>query len=354
MENEEVTKMIEVAGNNELHSNNSPILRNNTEGENYIHAATSDNTRKAYQADIRHFVHWGGRLPTSGDVIMKYLQNHAEILNPRTLARRLTAIKNWHICQGFADPTTHPAIRKTLTGIKNVHGKPKEKATPLTLETIRKMSAVLGESGRLIDCRNRALLLIGFFGAFRRSELVGIKWSDITLVPEGMEVLIPRSKTDQGGEGQVCAIPKSDDVLLCPVGAMIEWKEYSNGDMNYVFRQITAGGRLLNKAIKPHQVNAVVKSIAMNCGLPDAESYSSHSMRRGFATEASRKGAPFGSIMRHGRWRHEGTVLGYIDEGKRFDQNAASIMLNHHHKNEITDKENERGKKEQQSATTDS
>jgi site-specific recombinase XerD len=179
-----------------LLSDHLPTLRNNSDNESYIYAATSDNTRKAYQADIRHFAHWGGRLPTSADVIMKYLHHHAELVNPRTLARRLTAIKNWHLCQGFADPTTHPMVRKTLTGIKNVHGRPKEKAMPLTLETIAKMSAFLGKSHRLIDCRNRALLLVGFFGAFRRSELVGTQWDDITFVPEGMEVLISRSKTD--------------------------------------------------------------------------------------------------------------------------------------------------------------
>lgn len=320
----------------------------------YIHAATSNNTRIAYQTDIRHFVSWGGRLPTSGNVMLQYLRYHAGLLNPRTLARRLTAIKNWHLYQGFADPTGHPAIHKTLAGIKNVHGKPKIKATPLTLETIAKMSALLMQSSRLIDCRNRVLLLVGFFGAFRRSELVSIKWSDITYVSEGMEILVPRSKTDQVGDGQICAIPSSHDAMLCPVTALAEWRELSSSDTEYVFRQITAGGRILNAAIKPHQANVVVKSIAMACGLPDADSYSSHSLRRGFATEASRKGAPFGSIMRHGRWRHEGTVLGYIDEGKRFDQNAAIIILNHYHKNEITDKENERGKKEQQPTTTDS
>ncbi len=312
----------------------------------YMHASTSDNTRIAYQADIRHFIRWGGRLPTSGDVVLQYLRYYAALLNPRTLARRLTAIKNWHLYQGFADPTGHSAIHKTLTGIRNVHGKPKDKATPLTLETVAKMSALLRKSDRLIDCRNRALLLLGFFGAFRRSELVSIQWDDITYVPEGLEIMIPRSKTDQGGDGQICAIPHSNDPMLCPVTALTEWRERSTRGADYVFRQITAGGRVLDTAIKPHQVNIVIKSIAVTCGLPNADAYSSHSLRRGFATEASRKGAPFGSIMRHGRWRHEGTVLGYIDEGTRFDQNAASIMLSHHPKNEIVDKENERGKKE--------
>lgn len=313
-------------------------LRNNggdtttaTHPDCYLHAATSDNTRTAYQADIRHFTRWGGLLPASGEAVMQYLRHYATTLNPRTLARRLTAIKQWHHLQGFADPTAHPAIQKTLTGIRNVHGKPKDKATPLTLASIAKISCLLKDSDRLIDCRNRAVILVGFFGAFRCSELVNIKWRDITDVPEGMEIMVPRSKTDQGGEGQVCAIPRSHDALLCPIAALTAWRERSGDQVDHVFRQITAGGRVLGAAIKPHQVNVIIKSIASRCSLPDPESYSSHSMRRGFATEASRKGAPFGSIMRHGRWRHEGTVLGYIDEGKRFDQNAASIMLNDHH-----------------------
>jgi integrase len=326
-----------------------------TENESacYIHAATSNNTRTAYQADIRHFVRWGGHLPTSGDVVLQYLRHHASLLNPRTLARRLTALRNWHRYQGCADPTVHPAIQKTLIGIRNIHGKPKDKATPLTLDIIAKMSSLLRGSSRIIDCRNRTLLLIGFFGAFRRSELVGIKWADITFVPEGVEILISRSKTDQGGEGQVCAIPRTEDAMLCPVAALTEWRERSSSDMNYVFRQITAGGRVLNKAIKPHQVNVIIKSIAIVCGLQDADSYSSHSMRRGFATEASRKGAPFGSIMRHGRWRHEGTVLGYIDEGRRFDQNAAGIILNHHYQKELENEKNKRSEQEKQSTFTD-
>ncbi len=332
MENKKITEIAEIPlsladNRGEMTSENLPVC--------YLHAATSQNTRTAYQADIRHFIRWGGHLPTSSDTLLQYLHHHAQSLNPRTLARRLTAIKQWHLYQGFVDPTSHPTIHKTLVGIKNVHGKPKEKAPPLTLETMAKMSALLKGSSRLIDCRNRVLILTGFFGAFRRSELAAIRWDDITFVPEGMEILIPRSKTDQGGEGQVCAIPKSEALMLCPVAAIIEWRERSGSNSNHIFRQITVGGRVLDTGIKPHQVNVIIKSIAIACGLPDAESYSSHSTRRGFATEASRKGAPFGSIMRQGRWRHEGTVLGYIDEGRRFDQNAASIMLNHHHQKEV-------------------
>lgn len=107
--------------------------------QDYIHAATSNNTRKAYQSDVRHFINWGGLLPASPESIVNYLHQHATVLNPRTLHRRLTAIKQWHLTQGFADPTSHPYIRKTLTGIKNTHGKPKDKAPALTLDDLKKL-----------------------------------------------------------------------------------------------------------------------------------------------------------------------------------------------------------------------
>jgi integrase len=296
----------------------------------YIHAATSDNTRKAYQSDIRHFLQWGGFLPTSAEAIMQYLQQYAKTLNPRTLVRRLTALKQWHLYQGFTDPTANPAIRKTLSGIKNVHGKPKERAPALTLEALTTMVHYLKSSNRLIDARNSALIQIGFFGAFRRSELANITWENVQFVPEGIEIIIPRSKTDQAGEGQICAIPHSDidnNSELCPVAALTAWKKQSNCQSGYVFRKISKNN-IDQSAIHSSQVNIIIKSVAKACKLPNADRYSSHSLRRGFATAASKEGAPFGAIMRQGRWRHEGTVLGYIEEGKRFDQNAATMLLN--------------------------
>ncbi len=312
---------------NENPASNEVKTAHSISPQQYIVAATSDNTRRAYQSDIRHFFGWGGFLPTSAEVIMKYLHQHANNLNPRTLVRRLTALKNWHLCQGFADPTSHPMIRKTLTGIKHIHGKPKNKAKALTVETLASMVAYLKGSSRLIDVRNNALLQIGFFGAFRRGELVTICWEHIQFVPEGIEILIPRSKTDQDGEGQICAIPYGDK-KLCPVTALMTWRDTSS-QTGFVFRAIGNGENLKTEPIKPNQINVMIKTIAKACNLPEVKLYSSHSMRRGFATEASKKGAPFGAIMRQGRWRHEGTVLGYIEEGKRFDSNAADIILKH-------------------------
>lgn len=246
--------------------------------QDYIHAATSDNTRKAYQSDVRHFINWGGLLPASAESIVNYLHQHAAVLNPRTLDRRLTAIKQWHLTQGFADPTSHPYIRKTMTGIKNTHGKPKDKAPAMRLDDLKKIVSVLSKSIRLIDIRNSALIQVGFFGAFRRSELVAIKWEDVTFSKEGIEITIPRSKTDQSGEGQVCAISNGNDDV-CAVRALKLWQDYCGLNDGFIFRGVSKSENILSRAIKSNQVNLIIKKIARDCKLENADDYSAHSLR---------------------------------------------------------------------------
>jgi site-specific recombinase XerD len=301
-------------------SDNSPLL--NT----YIQAATSQNTRRAYRHDVQHFIIWGGLLPTTPDVIVRYLHEHADTLNPRTLSRRLTGLKQWHAYQGFSDPTLHPLVRKTLTGIQNVHGRPKEKAPAITTEQLALLVRYFKQQDTLQAWRNNALLQVGFFGAFRRSELVNIQWEHITFVQEGMEILIPRSKGDQGGEGQVCAIPYGDETL-CAVAALKIWSVKANIKSGFIFRAINRHEHVNDAALTPDSVGLIIKTIAIECKLPCAEKMSGHSLRRGFATETSKNGASFVSIMRHGRWKHEKTVLGYIEEGQRFIENAASHLF---------------------------
>lgn len=292
----------------------------------YIQASTSQNTRRAYQADVRHFIAWGGRLPASPDQILHYLQEHASSLNARTLKRRLIAIRHWHAYQGFADPTTHPLIGKVLSGILHVHGKPPEKAPPLSIEQLILLTQHIKSSDTLASYRNNALLQIGFFGAFRRSELVAMSWEHVFFVSQGVEILIPRSKTDQEGLGEVCAIPYGTPII-CPVTALHQWYERSSASCGPVFNRILKNNKVAPHSITANSINKIIKSAAMACHLPKAESYSGHSLRRGFATTASLKGASMNAIMRQGRWRHEGTVHGYIEEGKRFDTNAANSIL---------------------------
>jgi len=232
-----------------------------TSPRHYIHAATSANTRKAYQADIRHFLQSLRVLPATTESILDYLHDYATTLNPRTLTRRLTALKQWHILQGHPDPTSHPFIHKTLSGIRNTHGKPKNKAPAITLDSLTQIVTHLKKSHRLIDCRNNALLQLGFFGAFRRSEVVTLTWDNIHFVPEGIEILLPRSKTDQAGEGQTCAIPYGDNAL-CPVSALLTWQERSQCSTGPIFRQMTRGEIIKHAALKPQHLNTIIKTVA--------------------------------------------------------------------------------------------
>lgn len=292
----------------------------------YLQAATSNNTRKAYRQDLQHFMQWGGILPSSAEQIILYLQAFAGTLNPRTLVRRITALKNWHTYQGFKDPTTYPLIRKTLSGILNVHGRPKNKATALSLEQLKQMISFIKQQDTLAMWRNNALLQLGFFGALRCSEIFGLKVEHISFVPEGIDLLIPRSKTDQTGAGQQCAIPYGDE-NLCPVSSLKTWLEKAELTKGFIFCSISRHNNLSLVPLSHKSISLIIKKIAGSCQFPNASQFSSHSLRRGFATTASRQGAPFGSIMRHGRWKHEGTVLGYIEEGQRFEANAAQIIL---------------------------
>ena len=302
------------------------LLPSNSGEQPYWQVATSINTRKAYQSDIRHFRKTGGVLPATTESILHYLNQQASLINPRTLKRRLVAIKHWHTYQNFPDPTVHPLIKKTLRGIARTHGVPADKAPILSVEQLTALAALLIASATLAALRDNALLQIGFFGAFRRSELVAIQWQHVTFVPEGVKILIPRSKTDAEGVGQTCAIPYGQ-LPLCPVVALKRWQEISGFTEGFVFRSLRHGRCDSQKGLTPKTVSTLLKKHAIECEWPNAENYSGHSLRRGFATVASQRGASLGAIMRQGRWRHEATVHGYIEEGKLFETNAASTVL---------------------------
>lgn len=304
-----------------LPANNAVSLSNR-----YQIAATSDNTRRAYQADIRHYETWGGQLPATTEAILRYLHAFADTLNPRTLSRHITALKQWHRYQHFPDPTEAPIVSKTLTGIARVHGKPKENAPPLLPEHLIKIVEYLLTQSTLAACRDNALLQVGFLGAFRRSELGVIKMEDIDWQPAGMEILIPKSKTDQLNAGQYCVIPNGNK-QLCAVRALKIWLERAGIKDGFVFRRIHRGDTVSNSAITPDSINEILKKHALAAGIDNAKDFSSHSMRRGLATTASRDGVSLSAIMRQGRWKQVGTVMEYIEAAQRFEENAAGQVL---------------------------
>lgn len=301
-------------------SNRAPL------SDRYQIAATSDNTRRAYQADIRHFETWGGQLPTTAEAILRYLHAFAETLNPRTLSRHITALKQWHRYQHFPDPTAAPIVSKTLIGIARVHGKPKSKAPPLLPEHLTTIVKYLSLQSTLAACRDNALLQVGFLGAFRRSELAVLKVEDINWQLAGIEISIPKSKTDQLNTGQFCVIPNGNE-QLCAVRALKAWLAAANINAGFIFRRIHRGNKISNLSITPDSVNVLLKKRALAAGIDNAMNLSSHSLRRGLATTASRDGVSLPAIMRQGRWKQVGTVMEYIEAAQRFEENAAGQVL---------------------------
>jgi len=302
--------------------------------EEYLDAAHADNTRSSYTSACNHFERWGGRLPTDKDTLIRYLIEYAESLNPRTLELRISAISKWHTTQQFHNPTNDPTVRAILLGIKRKHGKPKVKAKALRLEHLASIIRYLqNQPETLKNLRDQALIQIGYFGAFRRSELVGINVEDITWEPEGISIQLPRSKTDQTGEGMTRTIIKGTE-KICPVTALEKWLTESGIETGHVFRSINRWGDIRDNledpsknALYPGTVTDILKSIAKSSGLDFTDQLSSHSLRSGITTSAARENVNFRDIKKQGGWKSDSTVWEYIEAGQAFENNSSKIVL---------------------------
>lgn len=265
-------------------------------------------------------------LPSDEAAIIRYLLAYASTLNPRTLALRLTALSQWHLHQGFADPAATPTVRKTLSGIARTNGAPKKKAKALAVEDLRRIVAHLACLDSVSAKRDNALLQVGYFGGFRRSEIVGLQVEHLTWEPEGIVITLPRSKTDQQGEGVVKAIPYGNGPC-CPATALRTWLTAAGIASGPLFRSVSKWNGVGADALHAGSVNTILANCARMIQLDYEPQLSSHSLRRGMATSAYRAGADFRDIKRQGGWRHDGTVQGYIEEAGQFQENAAGSLL---------------------------
>ncbi len=294
---------------------------------NYVKESIRHNTREAYLADINDFEKKKGfPLPATPQDIASYLELCALDYNPRTLQRRLTAIRLWHRLKQHPDPTDNELVQKTMKGIINVHGRPRNQAAAIRLNDLDRLIEYLVNQNSIYATRNQALLLVGFFGAFRCSELLSLQWKQVQFVDEGMIITLPRSKTDQAGEGAECTIPFGT-ANRCPVRHLLDWKKESRCHTGPVFRPISKTGKILERAMSQKYWMQLIRDIARGAGLPQADQISSHSLRRGFATEAARLGAPMAAIRKHGRWLCDKTVLEYIEAGRRFQDSAVNFLF---------------------------
>lgn len=295
--------------------------------QRYITAGTSDNTRKAYRSAIRQFEKWGGRLPTDSSVLVRYIVERAGQLNPRTLELHLTAISQWHHLQLILDPSRTPLVRKTMDGIRRTHGKPKSKAKALRLEHLVSMLSTLHA---LPDgnkkARDRALLLVGFFGAFRRSELVAITVENISWESEGVLISLPKSKTDQELEGLTRALPFGDEPI-CPANALKDWLDKACITQGPIFKPVNRWDQIQDKALSSGSINGFLKDLGDKCLFDFVPELSSHSFRRGLSTSAARERVDFALIKKQGGWKSDATVWGYIEEGQQFTESASLTLM---------------------------
>lgn len=289
----------------------------------YLAAAISDNTRRAYRSDLRHFFDWGGTIPASPAMVAEYLAAHAGTLAVATLVRRLAAISKAHTSQGLPSPTASELVRLTLRGIRRTHGRPQRQVAAATREDVLAMVAGLG--GGLKDTRDRALLLIGFAGAFRRSELVALERKDLERLPQGIVITVKRGKTDQEGRGRRVAIPHAQG-SVCPVQALNQWLSAARITEGPVFRAVGRHGRVSDRALSAEVVALVIKARAKAVGLDPAR-YSGHSLRAGLATSAAAEGVSSWKIRGQTGHASDAMLGRYIRDGRMFVDNAAAAVL---------------------------
>jgi integrase len=289
----------------------------------YVSASLANNTKKAYASDLSHFMMNGGSLPASTEVVARYLANHGGSLSPFTLARRLVSIGKAHQAKGWDNPADSELVRSVLRGIRRVHGCEQRRVDPLLREDI--LAVVDSIPGSLKGARDRALILVGFASAMRRSELVNLDIADVRFVPEGMVLRLRRSKTDQEGTGRDIGIPFARS-RACPVKALTIWMEQAQIIEGPIFRSVAKGERVHQSAMTGQSVALVVKHYANLVGL-DPSRFSGHSLRAGLITSAAKQGASTWKIRAQSGHKSEAMLSRYIRDGELFIGNAAGAVL---------------------------
>ena len=310
---------------------NAPALTRLADGTRaFLAAAQASSTRRAYRADWSHFTEWCSdlgltALPAKPETVALYLTELASSHRPTTLRRRLTVISRAHQAAGHPSPASmqQPLVSETLKGIRRTVGTAERTKRPLYTEQLRAMIRAM--PGSLQGIRDRALLLVGFAGGFRRSELVGLMIENLVIEDDGLVILLQRSKTDQEGKGRTVALPYGSSPETCPVRACRNWIDAAGISDGPLFREIDRHGRMQARALHRDSVGMIVKRAAARIGLDPAE-YAGHSLRAGLATQAYLNGANELAIMQQTGHRSLATVRKYIREGSLFRDNPAAKL----------------------------
>ena len=307
--------------------------------DDYIHAATRDNTRRTYQGAVEHFeVDWGGVLPTTSDTLCRYLSHYASLLSFNTLKTRLAALSQWHQSQGFVDPTKAAQVKKVLKGIRALHPAPVKKAQPLAMSVLQRIDNHLNEACRsdkrpiaLRAARDRALIWVGFWRGFRSDELTRLTLQHINKSSDNaLTLYLPQSKGDRLNTGRHVSLPELN--ALCPTPALKTWQEMLNEQEGPVFRKIDRWGAVAEHALNPRSISRILRQRLQQAGIRDAQMFSSHSLRRGFAHWAAQQHWSLSDLMTYVGWKDTRTAMAYLDSLHPTFQQVNALASTHLHR----------------------
>jgi integrase len=290
----------------------------------YAEASRSSNTLRAYESDLRSFCAWCRErgltcLPASAETVSLFAAWCAERFKPATIERRLASITAAHASSGYESPTAHGVVKAVLRGIRRSKGTAQTRKRALVVDDLREVVKCVAPG--LKGIRDRALLLVGFASALRRSELVGLDFNDVRFERAGATLRIRKSKTDQERQGVEVAIPNGSNPRTCPVTALQAWLDESGITEGPLFRGMDRHGNIRPGRLTERIVSQIVKDYAQRAGF-DPNEYGGHSLRSGFATSAARAGKSEAAIMRQTRHKSVTVARRYIREGTRWDDHA--------------------------------
>ena len=291
--------------------------------------ALADNTQIAYAKDVRRFEAWGGSIPSSIEQVVAYLEDNRKFA-ASTLKRWVASLSRKHQALHVANPCSSIEVRDKLTAITKAKRKRPRQVAPAERDEVQAMIKRAPDS--LTGLRDRALLLVGFSGALRRSELASLLLENVSFESRGALLELGQTKNHVAG-GPPLALPRSPDRDCCPVVALQQWmraaKLWKDAAGNWVtgpvFRRISKAGNVHANALNDATIARLIKAYALKAGL-DPSLYSGHSLRRGLATTAAKEGKPRHKIKVQTRHKTESMVAAYIDDNELFKDNAADVF----------------------------
>jgi integrase len=296
----------------------------------YAAKSIPKNTQRAYASDWSDFAGWcddRGIPPCPADPlsVVAYVADRADSLKPSSLRRRLAAIAKAHAVKGLPNPCSVEAVKTTMRGIEATHGVRVTAKAPATFDALGSMLATFEDRTDLEALRARAVLLVGYAGAFRRSELCALDVRDLAWSKDGVVITVRRSKTDQRGIGLDKAIPFVGGPT-CAATALKAWLDGAKIKDGPVIRPLTRDGGTVVRQLSPQSIALIVKGAALAAGL-DYDTFSGHSLRAGHVTEARARGVADSATMQTTGHKRTETLEMYDRRNNPFSKGSAADVL---------------------------